>query len=129
MLTLTSWQYQQANENERNDLMARAYLSGGVAIDPMPPATGSNVIVKYNGLLAQSGADQIYLHYGYGFPDHWFGVKEVEMKKEGDSFVSSVKVEVSDAMHFCFRDPLNNWDNNNGANWNAAVNSNNLSYA
>ncbi len=42
------------------------HLTGGVSVSPMPITAGEEVTVKYNGLLAQSGADSVYLHAGFG---------------------------------------------------------------
>ncbi|MGE5405578.1 MAG: carbohydrate-binding protein [Candidatus Saccharibacteria bacterium] len=109
--------------------MARAELPGGVSIDPVAPATNDNCHLTYNGLLAKSGADKVYAHVGYGNPQKWFGIKEYEMKKHGESFVTEFRIEATDTLHICFRDSINNWDNNSGKNWSTPVDSDYQSYA
>lgn len=109
--------------------MSKVNFAGGVSIDPVPPATGDNITVSYNGLLAQSGADRIYAHVGYGSPQNWFNVKDVEMYRQGSAFTTTMRVEVSDTLHVCFKDSAGNWDNNSGRNWGSVVNSDRLSYA
>jgi len=46
------------------------YLTGGVSVSPMPITAGEEVTVKYNGLLAEAGADSMYLHAGFGQRGH-----------------------------------------------------------
>lgn len=108
--------------------MGKAYLNGGVSIDPVLPSTGKMVEIQYNGLLAKSGADRVWLQIGYGAPDKWFGVKALEMQNRNNDFIARFKMEYSDNLHFCFKDSANNWDNNGGRNWNTAVDGDNLSY-
>lgn len=109
--------------------MSRVNFAGGVSIDPVPPATGDSVTVNYSGLLAQSGADRVFAHVGYGSPFKWINVKDIEMQRQGSSFSTTFRVEVSDTLHICFKDSANNWDNNSGRNWGSVVNSDRLSYA
>lgn len=110
--------------------MSKANFAGGVSIDPVPPATGDNVTVTYTGLLAQTGADRVFAHVGYGSPQNWFNVKDVEMRKLGNTtFATTLKVEASDTLQVCFKDSAGNWDNNNGSNWGSTVKSNYKFYA
>lgn len=105
-------------------MIAITELPGGVIVEPVPPEKGSTVLLGYSGLLAQQGADRIYARVGYGDPHHWFGVKEYEMqKRDRNYFEVTFKVENSESMHVCFRDAINNWDNNNGHNWSLPVQS------
>ncbi|MGE5422263.1 MAG: carbohydrate-binding protein [Ignavibacteriales bacterium] len=105
--------------------MSKVNFSGGVSMDPVPPATGDNITLSYTGLLAQSGADRVFAHVGYGSPQSWFNVKDVEMRKLGSTtFSTTVRVDASDNLQVCFKDSAGNWDNNNGRNWGSVVNSN-----
>ncbi|MEG6616122.1 carbohydrate-binding protein [Peptococcaceae bacterium 1198_IL3148] len=102
--------------------MHDADYPGGVVVDPTPITAGEEICVLYNGLLANSGAKDMYLHYGYGDSTKWNAVQDVKMAKTGYGFVKTIRVpEVGTRMNFCFHDPANNWDNNNGLNWSFEV--------
>ncbi|HHU50648.1 MAG TPA: carbohydrate-binding protein [Firmicutes bacterium] len=76
--------------------------------------------IKYQGLLKESGANEVFLHYGF---DGWKTPgKTVKMEKEEDgSFGVDVYFEGEREINFCFKDPAGNWDTNNGQNWNINV--------
>jgi len=98
--------------------MAEADFPGGVVVDPTPITAGQETTVFYNGLLARSGADQIWLRIGYGSPDNWQNVSDWKMSKTGYGWVKTFEAPVDqDRINFCFKDSANNWDNNNGLNW------------
>ncbi len=103
--------------------MARAEIEGGVTAHPVPITAGSEVNIKYNGLLATSGADAVYLHYGYGPANNWNEVTDLMMHRTSEGFEASIKVNSSDRLNFCFRDSANNWDNNCGRNWSYTIHS------
>ncbi len=89
----------------------------GIMVRPTPVSLGDEVKVEYRGLLAQAGAEQIYLHFGFGRGD-WTYVQEVPMERTPDgAWTALVQVEEAGRFNFCFRDSANNWDNNNGRNW------------
>jgi len=101
----------------RLENMHEADYPGGVTVDPVPITVGEEVTILYNGLLAQSGADQVYLHCGYGSADAWTDVKDYKMEKTDRGWVKKFKVENPTRLNFCFKDSASNWDNNNGINW------------
>ncbi|WP_031515560.1 carbohydrate-binding protein [Desulfofalx alkaliphila] len=102
--------------------MHDADYPGGVVVDPVPITAGEEILVYYNGLLAQSGADAMYLHYGYGDANRWTTTNDLRMAKTGWGFVKTLKVpEAGTRLNFCFHDSANNWDNNNGKNWSFEV--------
>lgn len=76
--------------------------------------------IKYQGLLKESGANEVYLHYGF---DGWkIPARTVRMEKGADgSFEADVHFEGEREINFCFKDPAENWDTNNGENWNINV--------
>lgn len=102
-------------------MLTRVDLPGGVAIEPAPPSANASCVISYYGLLAKSGASRVFAKVGYG--DNWHNAREFEMRWVGDTFETQFKVDSADTMHICFRDSLDNWDNNNGSNWTAPVNS------
>lgn len=91
------------------------YFSNGVTISPTIPATGDNVKISYDGLLAKSGANHIYAHIGYGH--RWEDTVDVKMTKKSIGFEASVPVKDSTTLNICFKDCANNWDNNSGMNY------------
>lgn len=103
--------------------MAWAEIEGGVIADPVPMTSGQQVSIKYNGLLAASGADNVYLHYGYGPSNRWEEVQDIPMKRTSNGFEAAFKVDASDRLNFCFKDSANNWDNNNGKDWSYTIHS------
>ena len=57
--------------------LSRAYLQGGVSIDPMPPEFKSRVNVSYAGKLATRADGQLYMMVGYGPVDKIFQQQEI----------------------------------------------------
>ncbi len=89
----------------------------GIYLDPVPITLGDEVKIKYKGLLADSAANKVYLHAGFGH-GAWDKILDLPMKKTKDGGWSvTVQVDESADFHFCFHDDAQNWDNNNGRNW------------
>ena len=95
----------------------------GVRVSPMPVTAEGEVTISYQGVLARSGAEKLYLHCGEG-PGPWANVRDVPMKKSptGDWY-AELEVGRSPSFEFCFHDGSGNWDNNNGADWSVTVHS------
>lgn len=87
-----------------------------VTLQPEPVRPGDTVHIDYQGLLKNSGASEVYLHYGF---DSWTqGISTVKMERATDGrFGADVRFQGNQEMNFCFKDGGNNWDNNNGHNW------------
>lgn len=88
----------------------------GVQVKPLNES-GREVAVRYNGLLAASGAVDIYMHYGYGESDSWSGMGDLHLERSAEGWESSAAMHDNRQLNFCFRDGARNWDNNNGQNW------------
>ncbi len=43
------------------------------------------------------------------------------MTRQGEQFVTQIKMESEDVFNVCFKDSANNWDNNSGRNWSARI--------
>ncbi len=96
-------------------------MEGGIYLSPTRLVQGDTMSVRYNGLLARSGAEQVFLHCGYG-PGPWQRITDLPMFKNYDeSWETSLTVEQNGTLEFCFRDNGDNWDNNGGRNWSYAV--------
>ena len=89
----------------------------GIEVEPTPITLGDELKVEYRGLLARSGAEAVYLHYGYG-PGDWRFVQDIPMAKSPEGvWTAMVQAGERGRFSFCFRDNADNWDNNNGRNW------------
>lgn len=101
----------------QNDTNMHPNLDQGITVQPTPIIAGQRVEIHYDGLLARSGAQQVYLHAGFGRNDSWENVLDIQMQQMGNKFTSNVAVEADSRLNFCFRDNGDNWDNNSGRNW------------
>jgi hypothetical protein len=97
--------------------MREADYPGGVVVDPVPITEGEEITVLYYGLLAQSGADQIWMRVGYGSNDRWQDIKDFRMERTANGWVKTFPITNAGRLNICFKDSANNWDNNNGLNW------------
>jgi hypothetical protein len=102
--------------NDRNQTeFGNLEHSSEVFWEPLQVRPGATVSIQYQGLLRNSGAQNLFLHYGF---DRWNGVREVPMEKtENNLFRANITAQGSSEINFCFKDNANNWDNNNGNNW------------
>lgn len=96
-------------------------VEGDVTIAPVPVTFGEDITVQYQGLLARAGAEQVYLHMGYGPADRWQFISDIPMEKVGDTWEAKFEVTEDSRLNFCFRDNAGNWDNNSGRNWSVEV--------
>ncbi|MGE5372532.1 MAG: carbohydrate-binding protein [Solirubrobacterales bacterium] len=97
--------------------MAKAEIEGGVIATPVPITAGGSVHIMYNGLLSDSGADQVFMHVGYGMADQWNMVEDQVMERTKWGWEVLCNVHGDQRFNFCFKDSAANWDNNNGRNW------------
>lgn len=89
----------------------------GIYMEPVPISLGDEVRIKYKGLLANAGANKIYLHVGFG-SGAWDSIEDIPMRKTRDGAWSArIQVSQPSSLNFCFRDDAENWDNNSGRNW------------
>ncbi|QGG46752.1 carbohydrate-binding protein [Heliorestis convoluta] len=89
------------------------YPQEGIKIEPLFN-DGRDVTIVYDGLLHRSGADQVYLHAGYG--TNWQKSYDHRMEKSQEGWKCTINMEREDLV-FCFKDSACNWDNNSGNNW------------
>lgn len=86
----------------------------------MPGRAGETVKIRYHGLLSGAGADQVFLHTGYGTAS-WQNIYDHRMNKAGNEWEKSIEIERDGQFNFCFKDSADNWDNNNGMNWSYTI--------
>jgi len=80
------------------------------------PSFGNQVNIAYNGLLSRSGAEEVYVHCGYGDPNSWRDTQTLRMDRSSSGFEKTIPMRNHTAA-FCFKDSAHNWDNNSGHNW------------
>ena len=91
----------------------------GINIEPEMPQLGEEVIIHYGGPLGKNAAaDQVYFHFGYGTA--WHNLGDIPMQWDAGNWFCEIVPEAKE-INFCFRDGANNWDNNEGANWNLRI--------
>ncbi len=90
------------------------YQNNGVTLSKVSDHT---VALKYDGLLAQSGADDVYSVIGYGSNNSWENVQTIRMNRFGNSFHADVPSMHGMNINVAFKDSAENWDNNNGTNY------------
>lgn len=122
-----STHYKKINGKIYND---DTIISGSISRDNDPKdiyvelpdvKKGKKTTVHYSGILNNSGAEKIYLHYGF---DGWNNTSTVPMKKTHDGCYSmEIDVRGNNEVNFCFKDSADNWDNNSGTNWNVGITS------
>jgi hypothetical protein len=95
------------------------YNSNGVTLNPSIPTFGDKVKVVYNGLLAESGATELFAHVGFG--NNWNSQYDYRMNRTQNGFEASIPVTHQEPLNICFRDCANNWDNNSGSNYSYTV--------
>lgn len=85
-------------------------------VEVKPAAFGDEVTVCYSGLLSRSGADQVFLHCGFGDQQKWNNVSTQRMDRSPRGWEKTIRM-VDHKASFCFKDSASNWDNNSGYNW------------
>ncbi|MCK4258594.1 MAG: carbohydrate-binding protein [Halanaerobiales bacterium] len=95
----------------------QADLDQGIKVTPTPIIAGQRVDIQYEGLLAKSGAQDLYCHTGFGLNDGWENITDVKMNRLGNCFATKIAVDKDSRLNFCFHDNAGNWDNNSGRNW------------
>ncbi len=93
----------------------------GIKVEPQS-TDGKDVKVIYDGLLFKSGAQELYMHTGFGKRHQWENVYDHRMERTGRGWEKTIHIEQNhNQLNFCFKDSASNWDNNNGENWTYAV--------
>jgi hypothetical protein len=100
------------------------YSNNGISVSKTSIVAGDELTLSYNGVLAERGADSIYAHIGYG--DNWEDKDLVPMKRIGNTFKTSIKVTRTGSLNICFKDSVDNWDNNSNSNYTFSVSSKNV---
>ena len=94
-------------------------MEGILFFDTDTLTEGKTAKLTYSGVLAQNGAEEVYIHYGFGLL--WNNLQEIKLTKVDDHFETEINFTSCEDINFCFRDENNNWDNNNTKNYSAPV--------
>lgn len=76
---------------------------------------GSNVKISYTGSLFQNSSEEVFIHYGFG--DNWEDIGEIQMSKTNLGFQAELLLNNNEKLNVCFRNGINEWDNNEGQNY------------
>ncbi|MEW5952782.1 MAG: carbohydrate-binding protein [Bacillota bacterium] len=94
--------------------MVQAWNDMQKGVEVKSAGYGRDVTICYNGLLDKSGADQVFIHTGYGL--NWQNTSTVKMDRTARGWEKTFPMHTNQ-MAFCFKDSAANWDNNGGHNW------------
>jgi hypothetical protein len=99
------------------------YRENGIYVDPNALVVDETVKLTYDGLLAQFGAQEVYIHCGVSNRGtNWNQVKDFKMRKDPmGAFTANVTIPKGETFSVCFHDNAYNWDNNNGNNYSYGV--------
>lgn len=75
----------------------------------------TKVKISYTGKLFQESAEEVSIHYGFGY--NWDNINEIAMEKTDLGFQAEIELFEGDTFNFCFKDQNGNWDNNEGQNY------------
>jgi hypothetical protein len=102
--------------NNSGDQEVGSFDEYRVSWHPEMAKPGDTIHIDYQGLLKDSGAKEVYLHYGF---DSWSKkINTVKMENNDyGGFETDIHVDGNHEINFCFKDDANHWDNNDGFNW------------
>lgn len=93
----------------------QSYSKAGVTFEKL---SETQARVNYTGLLAKSGAHEVFGVYGFGSNQNWENVSTISLNKANDgTFISVIPVEQGKNINLAFKDCAENWDNNSGMNY------------
>lgn len=75
----------------------------------------SKVKISYIGKLFENNSEEVYIHYGFGM--FWENLSEVKMEKTELGFQAEIELLENETFQFCFRNEINEWDNNDAENY------------
>lgn len=102
--------FNDRNNNSSSD----SYSKNGVCIEDKE----DSLRLVYNGILAKSGAEDIYAVVGTGDSKNLENAKYYPMNTSGyQTYELLLPVVDAKGINIAFKDGANNWDNNSGANY------------
>ena len=86
-----------------------------------PLAVDSTVIITYSGKLYREHSKDVSIVYGYD--DNWDETDTVQMVETDNGFEATLTIKNYTKFNFCFSNSFNIWDNNDGNNYIASIES------
>lgn len=106
--------YQKGKRGRKRTL--KDYQPSGVLLSPDTSPVYKPMMVRYEGILARNGADEVYAYAGIG--DAWDNRQDIKMtKRRGNVFEATLLAVETLPLNICFHDSANNWDNNANQNY------------
>ena len=96
----------------------KKYGANGITVTPAILAKGDTAKVTYSGLLADDGADRMYVRFGFG---DWERAVDYRMIPADEGFEAHVPISEGEDLQLCFKDSADHWDNNSGRNYSFEV--------
>ena len=75
----------------------------------------SRVKISYTGKFFEENSNEAFIHFGFGVS--WDNLGELKMEKTDLGFQVEIDLLESDSFNFCFRNDMNEWDNNETNNY------------
>lgn len=96
-------------------LKKKDYKENGVSLSKKALNVGDEFSILYDGILSQHGAEEVFAHVGYG--ENWENAETLKMNKENGSFTAKIVAQKEGTLNLCFKDAIDNWDNNSAENY------------
>lgn len=77
--------------------------------------SNTKVKISYTGKFFQDNSEQVFIHYGFGL--NWDNLGDKEMEKTELGFQAEIELPDADTFNFCFKNGLDEWDNNDTKNY------------
>jgi hypothetical protein len=79
---------------------------------------GDKIKLTYSGLLAKSGANEVFAVVGFGDNNNWQNTSTYPMKSTNQHMYElSIPAADTKQINVVFKDKAENWDNNSGENY------------
>lgn len=96
------------------------YEKNGIYYNPDAAKKNSLLKIQYDGLLAKSGAMDVYMRFATD--KNFTNARDIKMNRTiGNKYEATIQTGTVDNIDFCFKDSANNWDNNNGGNYHISL--------
>ncbi len=100
------------DEIQNNDIISCS--KNGVVFHDIP----NMIKIVYDGVLAKSGAEEIYAVIGYGDNNDWQDIGQLPMQKTAEQTFELLTFRKRQGnVNIAFKDGAQNWDNNFGSNY------------
>lgn len=75
----------------------------------------NKVKISYTGRFFQDASEDVFIHYGFGL--NWDNLNDIKMEKTELGFQAEIDLIGTESFNFCFKNGLEQWDNNEGQNY------------